>query len=103
VRERTKEIGVLKTLGFQSGRVLRMVLGESLLLSLLGAVFGILIAAGLLKLLSTQSEGAGFVISLAPLAAAAAFAVAILLGLVTGLPPALSAYRMRIIEALGRR
>ena len=103
VRERTKEIGVMKTLGFSSGRVLRMVLGESLLLSVLGAVFGVLIAAGLLKLLSAQSEGAGFVISLVPLAVVGAFVVALLLGLATGLPPALSAYRMRIIEALGRR
>ena len=80
-----------------------MVLGESLLLALLGAAFGILIAAGLLKMLSAQSEGAGFVIGLAPIAAASAVLVAILLGLATGLPPAVSAYRMRIIEALGRR
>src|SRR5262249_14264059 len=36
VRERTREIGVLKTLGFSSARVTRMVLGESLLLSLIG-------------------------------------------------------------------
>jgi putative ABC transport system permease protein len=103
VRERTKEIGVMKTLGFTSGRILRMVLGESLLLALLGAVFGVLIAAGLLKLLSQQSEGAGFVITLVPLAVVAAFVVALVLGLATGLPPALSAYRMRIVEALGRR
>jgi putative ABC transport system permease protein len=103
VRERTKEIGVMKTLGFSSGRVLRMVLGESLLLSLIGAGFGVLLSAGLLKLMSRQSEGAGFVIGLVPLAVAAAFGVAILLGFATGLPPAISAYRMRIIEALGRR
>jgi putative ABC transport system permease protein len=103
VRERTKEIGVMKTLGFSSGRVLRMVLGESLLLSLLGAVFGVLIAVTLLKIVSTRSEGAGFVISLAPLAVGAAVVVALLLGLATGLPPAVSAYRMRIVDAFARR
>ena len=103
VRERTKEIGVMKTLGFPSGRVLRMVLGELLLLSFFGAVFGVLIAAGLLNMLSRQSEGAGFVIALVPLAVLVAAIVALLLGLVTGLPPALSAYRMRILDALGRR
>jgi propanediol dehydratase large subunit len=37
VRERTNEVGVMKTLGFSSGRVLRMVLAESLLLAFLGA------------------------------------------------------------------
>jgi putative ABC transport system permease protein len=33
VRERAREIGVLKTLGFSGGRILRMVLGESILLA----------------------------------------------------------------------
>lgn len=103
VRERTKEIGVMKTLGFSSGRVLRIVLAESLLLALIGAGLGVLVAAGLLKLMSQQSEGAGFVIQLVPTAIAAAVGVAVLLGLATGLPPAVSAYRMRIIEAFGRR
>src|SRR6185295_11509934 len=41
VRERTREIGVLKTLGFSRRRVLRMVLGESVLLALLGGLPGI--------------------------------------------------------------
>ena len=40
IRERTREIGVLKTLGFSGGRILRMVLGESVLLALLGGVAG---------------------------------------------------------------
>jgi putative ABC transport system permease protein len=103
VRERTKEIGVMKTLGFKSDRILRMVLGESLLLAFLGAVFGGLIAAGLLKMMSQRSEAVGFIVSLAPLALIVAAIVAILLGLATGFPPAFSAYRMRIVEALGRR
>ena len=41
VRERTREIGVLKTLGFSGGHILRLVLGESLLLALLGGLPGI--------------------------------------------------------------
>ena len=36
IRERTREIGVLKTLGFSGARMLRLVLGETLLLALLG-------------------------------------------------------------------
>jgi putative ABC transport system permease protein len=103
VRERTKEIGVMKTLGFPSGRVVRMVLGESLLLALIGAALGVALSAGLLKMLSWQSEGAGFVIGLSPLAVLGASVVALLLGLITGALPAISAYRMNIIEALGRR
>ena len=40
MRERTREIGVLKTLGFPSGRILKLVLGESVLLALLGGPHG---------------------------------------------------------------
>lgn len=102
VRERTKEVGVMKTLGFSSDRVLRMVLGESLLLSLLGAALGVAAAAGLLALLSAGGGG-GPQISFAPIVIAWSGLIAIALGLVTGLPPALQAYRMRIVDAFARR
>ncbi len=100
VRERTKEIGVMKTLGFSSERVLRMVLGESMLLSFLGAVLGCGAAAGLLSL---ASGGGGPPIYFAPIVLVYAAIIALLLGLVTGLGPALAAYRLSIIDALGRR
>jgi ABC-type antimicrobial peptide transport system permease subunit len=80
-----------------------MVLGESVLISLFGATFGVLIAAGMLKLMSTQFEGSGFTIGLTPIALVASIIVAIVLGLVTAAAPALGAYRMRIVDALGRR
>jgi putative ABC transport system permease protein len=102
VRERTKEIGVLKTLGFPSGRVLRMVLGESLLLSLLGAALGTLAGWGALLLIAKLTGGnLGF--GFEPMVAAYGLAIAIALGLVTGALPALAAYRLRINDALGRR
>src|SRR5262245_20917276 len=41
IRERTREIGVLKTLGFSGPRILRMVLGESVLLALIGGLPGL--------------------------------------------------------------
>jgi putative ABC transport system permease protein len=103
VRERVKEIGVMKTLGFTSNRVMRMILGESLLLSLLGAGLGIATAAGVLTLISQAGGGAGPPISFAPSVIGWGAAIALAFGLITGLAPALSAYRMRIIEALGRR
>ena len=46
IRERTNEIGVMKTLGFTSGRIFRMVLAESLLLAILGGVLGVAASAG---------------------------------------------------------
>jgi putative ABC transport system permease protein len=103
VRERTKEVGVMKTLGFSPGRVLRMVLGESLLLALLGAVIGTLGALGLIALLAAVLGGAGPPLSFNPIVLAWIALIALGLGLVTGIAPALGAYRMRIVDAFGRR
>lgn len=103
VRERTKEFGVMKTLGFKAGRLLRMVLGESLLLSFLGAGLGVGIAAGLLTLLSKVAGANGPPLYFSSHVIGWAAAIALALGLVTGVAPALFAYRMRIIDALGRK
>lgn len=101
VKERTKELGVMKTLGFSSGRVLAMVLGESLLLAILGAALGAAAAAGLLAFIG--GSGNGPPLYFAPSVIWQSGLIALALGLVTGLLPALSAYRMRIIDALGRK
>ena len=103
VRERTREVGVMKTLGFSSGRVLRMVLAESLLLSFLGAAVGLGLAALILTLLASSGGGGGPAVSFAPIVIVWAAPIALALGLVTGLPPALQAYRMRIVDAFARR
>jgi putative ABC transport system permease protein len=102
LRERTREIGVLKTLGFPAGRILRLVLGESLLLAFLGGLPGLglafLVAASL-------SESLGnFVprITITPQIAAVAVALMICFGLSTGIIPALGAMRLKIATALGR-
>jgi putative ABC transport system permease protein len=102
VRERTREIGVLKTLGFPGGRILRMVLGESILLALIGGLPGL----GVAMLLITQVRGSlmNFVptLTLYPDIAAGAIGLMILLGIITGLLPALGAMRLSIVTALGR-
>ena len=101
VRERTKELGVMKTLGFTSGRIVRMVLGESLLLALIGAALGLGAAAGLLSLLRTAPNMPPLYFNTAVLVPTALMAAG--LGLVTGALPALAAYRMRIVDALSRK
>lgn len=102
VRERTREIGVLKTLGFSDGRILRLVLGESILLALLGGIPGMAIAA--LMIWSIRSALMQFIptLSLQPEIVAAALALMLALGVLTGLIPALSAMRLKIADALGR-
>lgn len=104
MRERTKEIGVMKTLGFSSPRVLRMVLGEALMLSSLGAVLGLATSAVVLAALSKSPAGASFGdLSMSLGVALSGVALAVTLGLVTGAIPAASALRMSIVDALNRR
>jgi putative ABC transport system permease protein len=102
VRERTREIGVLKTLGFSGGRILRMVLGESILLALIGGLPGLAIA--FIMIASMRESLMTFVPTLAmpPDIAAAAVGLMLTLGILTGLVPALGAMRLKIAAALGR-
>ena len=99
VRERIPELAVLKCLGFTDRTVLSLVLAESLLLSLVGAIAGMTLATILPPLILPPEF---------PIRASAgvwAFAgVAVLfLALAVGLPPALRAMRLRIVDALAGR
>ena len=102
IRERTREIGVLKTLGFTGGRILRLVLGESVLLALVGGLPGLALAALATVWLrpSVSNLLPGF--ALTTDIAAEAVALMLALGLITGIIPALSAMRLKIATALGR-
>jgi putative ABC transport system permease protein len=102
VRERTREIGVLKTLGFSGGRVLRLVLGETVLLALIGGLPGLAVAA--LATLSMRQSLGNFIpgLTLHPSIVAIGLALMVGLGLATGLVPALNAFRLKIADALGR-
>jgi putative ABC transport system permease protein len=102
IRERTREIGVMKTLGFSGGRILRLVLGESILLALLGGLPGLALAALAMKWLEPTVSNMLPGFALTPVIAAEAVALMLALGLITGIIPALNAMRMKIATALGR-
>jgi putative ABC transport system permease protein len=101
VRERTNELAVLKAVGFSDSGVLGLVLGESLLLTVLGGGLGL----GLAWLLVSAGDPTGgslpvFYIPLSDLAAGAV--LILLMALVAGILPALQARRLRIADALRR-
>lgn len=102
VRERTKEVGVLKTIGFTPAGILSLLLGESVLIAIMGGAIGIAIAYGLTELLrsgpSTFTDVSRFRLNL-PIAALSLAAAAVI-GLVSSAIPAWSASRMSIIDAL---
>jgi putative ABC transport system permease protein len=102
VRERVREVGVLKTLGFTRESILGMILGEAVLLALVGGAIGLGIAAALCSLVR---KAPGFVgqmktLSIHPPVALACLGVAAAIGLVSSLVPAWGAARTPIVEAL---
>jgi len=103
IRERTNEIGVMKTLGFQSGRIFRMVLGESMLLAFLGGGLGLLASTMFLGFLNSLPQFPVPDIILKDDIILQAVGVMIALGLITGIIPAVNALRLNIITALSRR
>jgi putative ABC transport system permease protein len=101
VRERVPELGVLKTLGFTDATVLVLVLVESLLIACVGGALGLVLA----KLFTLSGDPTGGMLPtfyLAPSKMILGFAIAVTVGLVAGSVPALTAMRLRIVDALRR-
>jgi len=101
VMERTREIGVLRAVGWSSRRVLWMIMAEALTVSLLGGLFGLGLGWGMILALSRSSVVVG--INTANIESNLiwqAFIVVMTLGLIGGLYPAWRASRMQPVEAL---
>jgi putative ABC transport system permease protein len=96
VRERTPELAVLKTIGFADGKVLGLVIGESLLLCLIAAGIGLGLSYAALPIIKLGLQG----VELSPSALLPGIGAAVLLALIVGLPPALRAGRLNIVDAL---
>ncbi len=102
VRERTNELAVLKAIGFSDRLILTFVLGESLVIALVGGVFGLLLAKLATPLLSRAMSGMLPVLVLSPGILLIGFLTAIIVGFASGLLPGLGAMRLRVVNALRR-
>lgn len=101
VLERTREVGVLRTMGWGRRRIVAMVLRESLLLGALGALVGVAVAFGLTFALQRIPMYAGIIVARWDAAVfARATLVALTLGLFGGMYPALRASGLQPVEAL---
>jgi putative ABC transport system permease protein len=102
VRERVREVGVLKTLGFTNGAVLWLLVGEALIIALVGGALGIALASGLCALIrSAPPIFADFSrLSVTPSVAAICLLVSGMIGLISSVIPAWGASRRPIVDAL---
>jgi putative ABC transport system permease protein len=101
VRERTREIGVLRAIGWPRSRVIRMVLGESVMLSVLGGVMGIAAAFLLLQVLVRLPGASGFVVRYVEFRIVLlALGISVVVGVLGGLMPGLRAAAMQPTRAI---
>lgn len=104
VRERIREVGILKTLGFTPSAILGIVLGESAVISIIGGAIGCLLAAAMCSMIA-HSPGSMFMpalktLGITPLVGLLSVGVALAIGLLSSFVPAWSASRTSILEAL---
>ena len=102
VRERTGELAVLKAIGFSDQSVLFFVLGEALVIALIGGVLGLGLAILAIPVVGAALNGLlpSLVLSVAVLSMGLVFAL--LVGAASGLVPGIGAMRLRVVDALRR-
>lgn len=102
VRERIREVGILKTLGFPNGAILGMVLCEAAFISFLGGVLGLVLASGIAWGIR---QGPAYIqamktLRVTPEVAAVCLVFAVFVGVASSLIPAAGAARTAILDAL---
>jgi putative ABC transport system permease protein len=103
VRERIREVGVLKTLGFTTDKILGIIVGEAVVISLMGAFIGLVFAAVLCigvgnaaRAVLPQLKN----LSMTPATFCIALGIALLVGLISSMLPAWNAARTNILDSL---
>jgi putative ABC transport system permease protein len=102
VRERTPELAVFKAIGYSDRTVLFFVLAESLIIALVGGTIGLLLSMVAVPALAKGLNGLLPPLVLAPSTLVLGLILAILVGLVSGMLPGLTAMHMRVVNALRR-
>jgi len=100
IRERIPELAILKTLGFSDGKVTALVLAEAILLLILGGSLGMGAAVAAMPALNGSTGGRFPPLFVGPETWLLAAAIAAVVALIIGLPPALRANRLKIVDAL---
>jgi putative ABC transport system permease protein len=100
IRERTREVAVLRTLGFTRETIFRLLLSEALTIALIGGMCGVLFATLLIGALSRPGIGVPVSMHMTIATAAVVMLVAAFVGLTSAIVPSYRASHLHIVEAL---
>jgi len=100
IRERTREVAVLRTLGFTRGSILKLLLSESIAISVIGGLIGVTLATGVILLIARPGIGLPVSMHMTGLTALVVMLVATMVGVVSGLIPSYRASNLGIVDAL---
>lgn len=100
VNERTREIGIFSAIGFRRSHIMRIILLEAAAVSFIAGVVGYLVGIGTTRVLLTFLADQMPHFSLDPIVAVGAVVLAVVIGLLASLYPAMTASRMDPSEAL---
>ncbi|CAN5389325.1 ABC transporter permease [soil metagenome] len=100
VRERTREMAILRTLGYTPGEILQMVIGESVLIALVGGLLGMGVTYALTSAAAAGMGPWGAVMKFHWEASVIVAAFAVIIGLFASIVPAFFASRRNIVESL---
>ena len=100
IRERTREVAVLRTLGFTRGSILKLLLSESIAISLIGGLIGVGLATGAIVFMARPGIGMPVSMHMTAATALVVMLVAAFVGLVSGLIPSYRASHLGIVDAL---
>jgi putative ABC transport system permease protein len=102
IRERTREVAVLKTLGFTRETILGLFVGEAVTIALIGGLLGSLAAYGLVFMFAHSPAASGFfsLMKVTPGTMVVAMIVSAFVGFVSAIVPSYNASRVNIVEGL---
>jgi len=100
IRERTREVAVLRTLGFTRENILKLLLSESIAISVIGGAVGIMLGTLVIKAMSRPGIGLPVSMHMTLLTALVVMLVAAVVGLVSGVIPSYRASNLGIVDAL---
>ncbi len=102
IRERTREVAMLKTLGFTHSRIFSLFVGEAVAICVLAGLLGILAATGVVGLLASSPASIGIAthMTVAPSTMVLAMMIAAAVGFLSASLPAYHASRLNIVDGL---